>query len=66
VKSLENRNKTYLCQVWGATAVIVGVNEVGLCPEGSKTGLFKLRPPLEERREVEIPSMNLELQLTER
>jgi hypothetical protein len=60
-KALENPNKTYLCQSWGATAVIVGVNEVGLGPEGSKTGLFKLRPPFEERREVEIPGMNFEL-----
>jgi hypothetical protein len=65
-KALENTNKTYLCQVWGATAVIVGVNEVGLGPEGPKARLFELRPPLEERWEVEIPGVNFELQLTKR
>jgi hypothetical protein len=52
--------------VWGATAVIVGVNEIGLGPEGSKAGVFELCPPLEESREVVIPSVNFELQLTER
>lgn len=63
---LENTNKTYLCQVWGATAVIVGVNKVGLGPEGAKTRLFQLRPPLEEGWEVESPGVNFELQLTKR
>lgn len=48
------------------TAVIVGVNEVGLGPEGPKAGLFELGPPLEERWEVVFPGVNFELELTER